>query len=217
MKQKLKKKPLPKKLQSPPKKPLPTSKEDSMKSPVKKSKPMPSKMKKAKVIKKSPSSNESSSDNDKSDHESTMPPSPVESKPVAKKFKKQMIEKIANTKTTEVKEVVVRKRMASLNASAMMAATYEVERHLDKCEAKMYKQSAETTEMITVPKKSKEIKDEVVESKDVSDSHSPNCRLQNLATASVHQSPSITHYLNLSIFFLFFLCIYSQNQFRQML
>lgn len=32
---------------------------------------------------------------------------------------------------TEFKELVVRKRMASLNATAMLAASYEVERHLD--------------------------------------------------------------------------------------
>lgn len=83
-----------------------------------------------------------------------------------------MIEKIANAKPTDVKDVVVRKRMASLNASAMMAATYEVERQLDKCEAKMYKCSPVPEEPTpTLPKKTKdikEIKDEVLEPKDVS-------------------------------------------------
>lgn len=121
-------------------------------------KPKTNKVKKVKAPKK-PVLSESDSDN--KDRE----PSP-ERKPVAKKFKKQMIEKIA--KTTDVKEVVVRKRMASLNASAMMAASYEVERQLDRCEAKMYKCSPETEEhVVTIPKKPKDIKDEVLETKDV--------------------------------------------------
>lgn len=165
MKPKVKKKILPKKFQTPAKKPT-VEKNDLAKSPVKKSKPLASKVKK--LSKKTVSSNESDSDNDESVAKSSTAPA-VERKPVAKKFKKQMIEKIANTEPNDVKDVVVRKRMASLNASAMMAATYEVERQLDKCEAKMYKCSPEPVEhTATLPKKAKEIKDEVLEPKEVS-------------------------------------------------
>lgn len=66
------------------------------------------------------------------------------------------------TKSTDVKELVVRKRMASLNASAMLAAAYEVERHLDRVESMA--SSENETPKPTLPKK---IKDEVLESKDV--------------------------------------------------
>lgn len=133
---------------------------------MKKSKPLASKLKK--LNKKTVSSNESDSENDESVPKSSTV-SVTERKPVAKKFKKQMIEKIANTNTTDAKEVVVRKRMASLNASAMMAATYEVERQLDKSEAKLYKYSPRPEEPTAkLPKKAKDIKDEVVEPKDVS-------------------------------------------------
>lgn len=133
---------------------------------MKKSKPLAGKLKKS--SKKTVLSNESDSENDESATKSSTV-SVVERKPVAKKFKKQMIEKIANAKPIDVKDVVVRKRMASLNASAMMAATYEVERQLDKCEAKMYKYSPGSEEpTAALPKKVKEIKDEVPEPKDVS-------------------------------------------------
>lgn len=133
---------------------------------MKKSKPLASKLKK--LNKKAVSSNESDSESDELVSKSSTV-SVVERKPVARKFKKQMIEKIASAKTTDVKDVVVRKRMASLNASAMMAATYEVERQLDKCEAKMYKCSPGPEEpTATLPKKAKDIKDEVLELKDVS-------------------------------------------------
>lgn len=141
-------------------------KSDIIKSTVKKSKSLSSKLKK--LSKKTVSSNESDSENDDLLPKSSTV-SAVERKPVAKKFKKQMIEKIANAKTTDVKDVVVSKRMASLNASAMMAATYEVERQLDKCEAKMYRCSPGPEEhTATPPKKAKDIKDEVLEPKDVS-------------------------------------------------
>lgn len=64
--------------------------------------------------------------------------------------------------------MVVRKRMASLNASAMLAATYEVERHLDRCDSMYYGSSAESDTLVT-PKKIKEIiiKREVEEPKEV--------------------------------------------------
>lgn len=165
IKPKIKKKILPKKIQTATKKPS-VEKSDIVKSSVKKSKPLASKLKKS--IKKMVSSNESDSENDESATKSSTV-SVVERKPAAKKFKKQMIEKIAKAKPTDVKDVVVRKRMASLNASAMMAATYEVERQLDKCEAKMYKYSPGFEEpTATLPKKAKDIKDEVLEPKDVS-------------------------------------------------
>ena len=62
----------------------------------------------------------------------------------------------------------VRKRMASLNASAVMAATYDVERHLDKHLEQMdtYARASEAEKEVT-PKRIKDIKDEVVDSKDV--------------------------------------------------
>lgn len=71
-------------------------------------------------------------------------------------------------KSNDCKDVVVRKRMASLNASAMLAAAYEVERHLDRVESMA---SSENDAPKSVqPKKIKDIKDikdEVLESKDV--------------------------------------------------
>lgn len=106
-------------------------------------------------------------DNSSNDSDSDRESRTIDRKPVLKKLKKSIARKAAVTKSADVKEVVVRKRMASLNASAMMAATYEVERQLDKCEEKMYKVSADAEEHITPPKKVKEIKNEVFESKDV--------------------------------------------------
>lgn len=71
-------------------------------------------------------------------------------------------------KAIDCKEVVVRKRMASLNASAMLAAAYEVERHFDRVESMA---TSENDVPKTVPPKKikdiKDIKDEVLESKDV--------------------------------------------------
>lgn len=113
------------------------------------------------------------SDNSSNDSDSDRESYTTDRKPVLKKLKKSIARKAvvaASTtvsKSSDVKEVVVRKRMASLNASAMMAATYEVERQLDKCEEKMYKVSADAEEHITPPKKAKEIKNEVFEAKDV--------------------------------------------------
>lgn len=67
-------------------------------------------------------------------------------------------------------DLVVRKRMASLNASAMLAASYEVERHFDQCDS-MYNSSSAAAESdsdpSTSPKKIKTIKNEVDESKEV--------------------------------------------------
>lgn len=71
-------------------------------------------------------------------------------------------------KSNDCKELVVRKRMASLNASAMLAAAYEVERHLDRVESMAT--SEDEAPKSVLPKKIKDIKDikgEVLESKDV--------------------------------------------------
>lgn len=69
---------------------------------------------------------------------------------------------------TEFKDLVVHKRMASLNASAMLAATYEVERHLDQCDSLYNGSSAEDhSETPISPKKIKEIKNEIDDSKEV--------------------------------------------------
>lgn len=67
---------------------------------------------------------------------------------------------------SDFKDLVVRKRMASLNASAMLAATYEVERHLDRVDSMYYGSSAESDTLVT-PKKIKEIKREIEEPKEV--------------------------------------------------
>ena len=69
---------------------------------------------------------------------------------------------------TEFKDLVVRKRMASLNASAMLAASYEVERHLDRCDSLYNGSSAESRSATpTSPKKIKDIKNEVDDTKEV--------------------------------------------------
>lgn len=85
----------------------------------------------------------------------------------SKKFKKPSARQVP-AKATEFKELVVRKRMASLNASAMLAATYEVERHLEQCES-IYNNDSSGVEsdVPTVTKKAKDIKGEILETKDV--------------------------------------------------
>lgn len=163
----MKKKILPKKSVQKSKKANIAGKDESNKTITKKSKVVASKVKnkiaaKAKANVTNDDSSSSSNDSD-SDRESMT----TDRKPVLKKLKKSIVRKAAALKATDIKEVVVRKRMASLNASAMMAATYEVERQLDKCEEKMYKVSADTDEHIAPPKKAKDIKNEVFETKDV--------------------------------------------------
>lgn len=71
----------------------------------------------------------------------------------------------ATSHQTEVKDIVVHKRMASLNASAMLAAAYEVERHMDRVEAKY---DAATSDG-DAPSPIKDIKNEDKDEKDVSD------------------------------------------------
>ncbi|XP_031626867.1 uncharacterized protein LOC116343110 isoform X2 [Contarinia nasturtii] len=141
-------------------------KDESNKVANKKLKTTPSKVKAKSSPFKTKSSvgdTDTSSDSDTDDHDSKT----IDRKPKLKKLKKA-IAKAAVAKSTDIKEVVVRKRMASLNASAMMAASYEVERQFDKCEEKMYKVSAaDAEEHITPPpKKAKDIKNEVFEPKD---------------------------------------------------
>lgn len=166
----MKKKTLPKKTQASPKKANTAGKDESTKqAAAKKVKPAPNKVKAKKSAKPKPKPKPCDSDNSSNDSDSDRESS-VDRKPVLKKLKKSIARKaakVAISKTTDVKDVVVRKRMASLNASAMMAATYEVERQLDKCEEKMYKISADTEEHISPPKKPKDIKNEVFEPKDV--------------------------------------------------
>lgn len=149
-----------------PKKSLPPTKK-SGKDEVKKQKPISNKIKSKKQATKSKpnDSDSSSSSGNESDSEHK---SDIERKPKLKKLMKSIgrATKATDTKS-DVKDLTVRKRMASLNASAMMAATYEVERQLDKCEEKMYKLNADTDELISPPKKAKDIKNEVLESKDV--------------------------------------------------
>lgn len=162
----MKKKTLPKKLLAASKK-ANTGKDESNEVTHKKLKQVPCKVKAKKTTKPKPSadssSSSSSSDDSDSERETTR-----DRKPALKKLKKSIGQKAIALKSNDVKEVIVRKRMASLNASAMMAATYEVERQLDKCEEKMYKISSDADEHISSPpKKAKEIKNEVLESKDV--------------------------------------------------
>lgn len=147
----MKKKPLPKKSVASTKKTNTTGKLELNKVTPKKLKASPKKVKAKSTAKGKPNNHSDSSDSN-TDHDSET----IDRKPVLEKLKK-----------TDVKEVVVRKRMASLNASAMMAATYEVERHLDKCEEKLYKKSADSDDNITLPKKPKDIKNEVLEPTDV--------------------------------------------------
>lgn len=142
-------------------------KDESNKLMNKKPKAALNKVKAKSAVKSKPIESDNSSDDSDSDRESLT----TDRKPVLKKLKKSIVRKAAAAvvKSTDVKDVVVRKRMASLNASAMMAATYEVERQLDKCEEKMYKVSAADADdhHITPPKKAKDIKNEVFETKDV--------------------------------------------------
>lgn len=77
-------------------------------------------------------------------------------------------------KANDCKELVVRKRMASLNASAMLAAAYEVERHLDRVESMATSENdAPKPALSKKIKDIKDIKDEVLESKDVTNTHNP--------------------------------------------
>lgn len=142
-------------------------KDESNKLINKKPKAALNKVKAKSAVKSKPIESDNSSDDSDSDRESLT----TDRKPVLKKLKKSIVRKAVVVKSTDVKDVVVRKRMASLNASAMMAATYEVERQLDKCEEKMYKVSAADADAddhhITPPKKAKDIKNEVFETKDV--------------------------------------------------
>lgn len=131
----------------------------------KKLKPVSIKVKTKKATKSKANDKNSSSSSDDSDSERET--KQIDRKPALKKLQKSIGRKVAVVKSADVKEVVVRKRMASLNASAMMAATYEVERQLDKCEEKMYKIHPDADEQISAPKKAKEIKNEVFEPKEV--------------------------------------------------
>lgn len=163
-KAKVKKKTVPKKSLAPTKKASTAGKDESSKVPHKKLKATPTKTKTKNVTEAKPNDD---SDNSSNDSDSDRESHATDRKPALKKLKKSIARKPIIPKSNDVKEVVVRKRMASLNASAMMAATYEVERQLDKCKEKMYKVSADTEEHIAPPKKAKEIKNEVFEPKDV--------------------------------------------------
>lgn len=90
--------------------------------------------------------------------------------PKAKAIKPAKSATSTSTSKTEIKDVVVRKRMASLNASAMLAAAYEVERHIDRAEAKYNAASSATDSDASAPtpKRLKDIKNEVRDEKDVS-------------------------------------------------
>lgn len=116
-------------------------------------------MTKSKAPTDSDANDDDADDDDDDDHNvrASMP-----SKNASKKMKKPK----APPKSNDFKELVVRKRMASLNASAMLAAAYEVERHLDRVES-MAASDNDAPPKPTLPKKIKEIKDEVLESKDV--------------------------------------------------
>lgn len=84
----------------------------------------------------------------------------------SKKQSKKKRKRSPHDRKSDFKDLVVRKRMASLNASAMLAATYEVERHLDRCDSMYYGSSAESDTLVT-PKKVKDIKREIDEPKEV--------------------------------------------------
>lgn len=156
----MKKKTLPKKLVTPSKKANAIGKDESKKVAQKKLKASPNKVK-AKTAAQSKSNDRDNSNNDSNSECESMK---TDRKPSLKKLKKALARKTVAIKSNDVKEVVVRKRMASLNASAVMTATYEAERQLDKREQKLYKIEADES---VAPKKAKEIKNELPEPKDV--------------------------------------------------
>lgn len=159
----MKKKILTKKLVATTKKANTVGKDESSKMEDKKLKSTTNKIK-AKSSTAKVKRNDDNSDNSSNDSDTERNSKSI----MLKKLKKTIARKAVVVKTTDIDEMVVPKRMASLNASAMMAASYEVERHLDKCEEKMYKVNTDTEEHITPPPKiAKDIKNEVFEPNDV--------------------------------------------------
>lgn len=148
----MKKKTVLKKTQATPKKSTPLKKPKSA-------------MIKQKLAAKSSSLSDSDDNSDNKDNDS--PSNSSKNKTAFKKYKRPSVVRKAPIKTSDFKELVVRKRMASLNASAMMAATYEVERHLDHCESIYNNSSGGESEVPNLPKKAKAIKDEILDTKDV--------------------------------------------------
>lgn len=67
------------------------------------------------------------------------------------KASKAQKRKVAKMSEVKPKEEMVSKRMASLNASAMMAVSYEVESEMDKCEERMYRIETQRTIVTTAP------------------------------------------------------------------
>lgn len=124
---------------------------------------------------KSPISSPTESENDDGDGMTTTPTKPrprIKKTDISRPMSVATVNPVNLSKKSKTpakpndgKELVVRKRMASLNASAMLAAAYEVERHLDRVESMA---TSETdAPKSALPKKIKDIKDEVLESKDV--------------------------------------------------
>lgn len=119
-------------------------------------------------------SNSSSSENSENEDADTQPtnsrsshnrsaPNKRQYKTTQKKKTKAMLKK-SNDDNFDLRDVGVTKRMASLNASAMLAATYEVERHLDRCDSTFNCSSAESqSDTPSSPKRIKDIKHEVVD------------------------------------------------------
>lgn len=118
---------------------------------------------KLKQVKRTPNKHSSQSDSDDNNDEEV---DSSESTVIQKKRKKPPTPTKTKANSIDTKDVV-HKRMASLNASAMLAATYEVERHFDRCDSTYNGSSGAESEAPSSPKKIKEIKDEILDTKDV--------------------------------------------------
>lgn len=154
---KIKKKPLPKRAPAKPKVPPPPKAEKVKTSEKPKSKPSASK---SVTIKRNNSSSKSSSNTDEDDDDNDDVASQKSSNSKCTKKRKHRTPE----SKTEFTELVVKKRMASLNATAMLAASYEVERHLDRCDSMYNSSSAEShSETPPSPKKIKDIKHEIID------------------------------------------------------
>lgn len=127
--------------------------------------------KKAEANKRSAANKAKSGTDSEQPAEQSKKPSATKKSATASKSKSTKTTAVASATTTaktETKDVVVPKRMASLNASAMLAAAYEAERHIDRVESK-YTTNATVTDSDapSTPKRLKDIKNEERDDKEV--------------------------------------------------
>lgn len=105
--------------------------------------------------------------------------------------------KIVKAKSVNPKDETVTKRIASLNASAVMSATYEVERQLDRCEQRMYRAEAEPARVDAA------VEAKIEKSKDDSDAKD----VRFFSTSSLHYTISTVLYSVFSLIVLDFFII----------